>query len=86
MSLLHMEVCCDWSTIFLVAQIKLADVSGAGTRDEPLRTSAWEATGFISQPLIGETYGFQKKITRIRISQTLAKLGAAHTSRAAGSG
>ena len=61
MSLLHMEVCCDWSTIFLVAQIKLADVSGAGTRDKPLRTSAWEATGFISQPLIGETYGFQKK-------------------------
>ena len=61
MSLLHMEVCCDWSTIFLVAQIKLADVSGAGTRDKPLKTSAWEATGFISQRLIGETYGFQKK-------------------------
>ena len=23
--------------------LKSADVSGAGTRDEPLRTSAWEA-------------------------------------------
>ena len=35
--------------------------SRSGTRDKPLRTSAWEATGFISQPLIGETYGLQKK-------------------------
>ena len=36
-----LEVCCDWSTFF---PLKSADVSGAGTRDEPLRKSAWEAT------------------------------------------
>ena len=35
-----LEVCCDWSTFFL---LKSADVRGAGTRDEPLRTSAWES-------------------------------------------
>ena len=35
-----LEVCCDWSTFF---PLKSADVRGAGTRDEPLRTSAWEA-------------------------------------------
>ena len=33
-----LEVCCDWSTFF---PLKSADVRGAGTRDEPLRTSAW---------------------------------------------
>ena len=27
--------------------LKSADFSGAGTSDEPLRTSAWEATGFL---------------------------------------
>ena len=36
-----LEVCCDWSTFF---PLKSADVSGGGTREEPLRTSAWEAT------------------------------------------
>ena len=35
-----LEVCCDWSTFF---PLKSEDVRGAGTRDEPLRTSAWEA-------------------------------------------
>ena len=34
--------------------LKSADVRGAGTRDEPLRTSAWEATvlpqGFLLSP------------------------------------
>ena len=35
-----LEVCCDWSRFF---PLKSADVCGAGTRDEPLRTSAWEA-------------------------------------------
>ena len=34
------EVSCDWSTFF---PLKSADVSGQGTRQEPLRTSAWEA-------------------------------------------
>ena len=38
-----LEVCCDWSTFF---PLKSADVSGAGTRDEPLRMSSWE-------PIIG---------------------------------
>ena len=37
-----LEVCCDWSTFLFL--LKSADVRGAGTRDEPLRTSAWEAT------------------------------------------
>ena len=36
-----LEVYCDWSTFF---PLKSADVSGAGTREETLRTSAWEAT------------------------------------------
>ena len=36
-----LEVCCDWSTFF---PLKSADVSRGGTREEPLRTSAWEAT------------------------------------------
>ena len=36
-----LEVCCDRSTFF---PLKSADVSGAGTREKPLRTSAWEAT------------------------------------------
>ena len=35
-----LEVCCDWSTFF---PLKSADVRGAGTRDEPLRSSASEA-------------------------------------------
>ena len=35
-----LEVCCDWSTFF---PLKSADVSGAGTCDKPLRTSAGEA-------------------------------------------
>ena len=35
-----LKVYCDWSTFF---PLKSADVSGAGTRDEPVRTSAWEA-------------------------------------------
>ena len=35
-----LEVYCDWSTFF---PLKSADVSGEGTRQEPLRTSAWEA-------------------------------------------
>ena len=34
------EVYCDWSTFF---PLKLADVSEEGTRQEPLKTSAWEA-------------------------------------------
>ena len=34
------EVYCDWSTFF---SLKSADVSGEGTRQEPLKTSAWEA-------------------------------------------
>ena len=38
-----LEVCCDWSTFFF--SLKSA-VRGAGTRDEPLRTSAWEAMFF----------------------------------------
>ena len=36
-----LEVCCDWSTFF---PLKSADVSGTGTRDEPLKTSAREAS------------------------------------------
>ena len=36
-----LEVCYDWSTFFT---LKSADVSGAGTCDAPLRTSAWEAS------------------------------------------
>ena len=36
-----LEVYCDWSTFF---PLKLGDVSGAGTRDKPLKTSAWEAS------------------------------------------
>ena len=35
-----LEVCCDWSSFFF--SLKSADVSGAATRDEPLRTSAWK--------------------------------------------
>ena len=35
-----LEVYCDWSTFF---PLKSAEVSGEGTRQEPLRTSAWEA-------------------------------------------
>ena len=35
-----LEVYCDWSTFF---PLKSADVSGEGTRQGPLRTSAWEA-------------------------------------------
>ena len=34
------EVYSDWSTFF---PLKSADVSGEGTRQEPLKTSAWEA-------------------------------------------
>ena len=34
------EVYCDWSTFF---PLKSTDVSGEGTRQEPLKTSAWEA-------------------------------------------
>ena len=36
-----LEVCCDWFPFF---SLKTAGVRGAGTRDEPLRTSVWEAT------------------------------------------
>ena len=39
-----LEVSCDWSTFF---PLKSADVRGAGTRDEPLRTSAWEAKDLV---------------------------------------
>ena len=28
--------------------LKSADVSGAGTREEPLRTSAWEASALVT--------------------------------------
>ena len=35
-----LEVCCDYVYVF---PLKLGDLSGAGTRDKPLRTSAWEA-------------------------------------------
>ena len=45
-----MEVCCDWSKFF---PLKSADVSGAGTRDEPIRTSAGEANMY-QAPLILE--------------------------------
>ena len=34
------DVYSDWSTFF---PLKSADVGGEGTRQEPLRTSAWEA-------------------------------------------
>ena len=40
MHFLDLEVCCHWSTFF---PLKSADVGGAGTCDELLRTSAWEA-------------------------------------------
>ena len=36
-----LEVCCDWSAFF---PLQSADVRGAGTRDQPLTTSAWEAS------------------------------------------
>ena len=29
------------------------DLSGAGTRDEPLRTSTWEATGALQDQALG---------------------------------
>ena len=44
-------IICMWSPADICEQWERnlsfgsADVSGAGTRDEPLRTSAWEATG-----------------------------------------
>ena len=34
----------DWISDNLLLSFSSADVRGAGTRDEPLRTSAWEAT------------------------------------------
>jgi len=37
-----LEVCCDWSTVFFFFFMS-ADFRGAGTRDELLRTSSWEA-------------------------------------------
>ena len=36
-------VCCAWSTFFF--RLLSSDVCGSGTRDEPLRNSAWEAKG-----------------------------------------
>ena len=36
------DICDQWERNLSFGS---ADVSGAGTRDEPLRTSAWEATG-----------------------------------------
>ena len=42
-----LEVCCDWSTFF---PLKSADVCGAGTRDEPLRT------GEANRPLTGSNH------------------------------
>ena len=38
-----LEVCCDWFTFF---PVKSAEVRGAGTREEPLRTSAWYRNRF----------------------------------------
>ena len=35
-----LEVCSDWSTF---SPLISADVCGAGTRDQPIRMSAWEA-------------------------------------------
>ena len=35
-----LEVCCNWFT-FITARV--SRLKWAGTRDEPLRTSAWEA-------------------------------------------
>ena len=50
-----LEVCCDRSTFF---PLKSADVRGAGTRDEPLRTSAWEAmTSMVQDYLIRQGHG-----------------------------
>ena len=46
-----LEVCCDWSTFF---SLKSADVLGAGTREEPLRTSAWKAKWFVGSILISK--------------------------------
>ena len=46
MHFLDLEVCCDWSTSF---PLKSAEVSGAGTRDEPLRTSTWEASARLGE-------------------------------------
>ena len=38
--------------------LKSADVRGAGTRDEPLRTSAWEAmTSMVQDYLIRQGHG-----------------------------
>ena len=42
-----LEVCCDWSTFF---PAQSADLSGARTRDEPLRMFAGEARSL--QPLL----------------------------------
>ena len=40
-----LEVFCDWSTFF---PLKSADVSGAGTPEEPLKTSAREASALVT--------------------------------------
>ena len=55
-----LEVCCDRSTFF---PLKSADVRGAGTRDEPLRTSAWEAmTSMVQDYLIRQGHGSREAL------------------------
>ena len=39
--------------------LKSADVFGAGTRDEPLRTSAWEAMNLVALPHFNTVLGIQ---------------------------
>ena len=39
----HADVLRDSSRVPVPLTLKSADISGAGIRDEPLRTSAWEA-------------------------------------------
>ena len=52
-----LEVCYDWSTFF---PLKSADVRGAGTRDKPLRTSAWEAKTLLVQMIFLTYQNFLK--------------------------
>ena len=52
-----LEVCCDWSTFF---PLKSADVRGAGTRDEPLSPSAWEAKTLLVQMIFLTYQNFLK--------------------------
>ena len=58
-------IICMWSPAYICQQwernlsFSSADVRGAGTRDEPLRMSAWEATGVLNVLIICPGSHFQ---------------------------